>query len=50
MELRVRHTLADISKVDRCLGYGPEVSFKEGIGRTASYFSEQKQPMMECSA
>ena len=31
---KVRRTLADISKAKRCLGYRPQVSFAEGIGRT----------------
>ena len=31
----VRHTLADISKAERCLDYRPHVSFEEGIVRTA---------------
>jgi nucleoside-diphosphate-sugar epimerase len=46
----VRHTLADISSAERCLGYKPLVSFEEGIGRTARYFSEQRPPLLECSA
>jgi nucleoside-diphosphate-sugar epimerase len=46
----VRHTLADISNAECCLGYKPLVSFEEGIGRTVRYFSEQRQPMLECSA
>lgn len=46
----VRHTLADVSNAERCLAYKPLVSFEEGIGRTVRYFSEQKQPMMECGA
>lgn len=38
----VRHTLADISKAERCLDYKPEVSFEEGIVRTARYFTEER--------
>ena len=46
----VRHTLADISNAERCLGYRPEVSFKEGIARTAGYFMEERQPSPKCVA
>jgi len=35
----VRHTLADISQAETCLGYLPEVSFEEGIARTVEYFA-----------
>ena len=34
----VRHTLADISKAQRMLGYRPEVTFEDGIRRTCEYF------------
>jgi nucleoside-diphosphate-sugar epimerase len=34
----VRHTLADISKAQRLLGYRPEVDFAEGMRRTCEYF------------
>jgi len=37
----VRHTLADISQTKLCLGYQPQVSFEEGLARTAKYFSSQ---------
>ena len=37
----VRHTLADISQAEHCLGYHPQVSFEEGIARTAKYFDSQ---------
>ena len=37
----VRHTLADISEAEICLGYHPQVSFEEGIARTAKYFNGQ---------
>jgi len=37
----VRHTLADISQTKLCLGYQPQVSFEEGLARTARYFSSQ---------
>lgn len=34
----VRHTLADIGKAQRLLGYAPSVHFDEGIRRTCEYF------------
>lgn len=37
----VRHTLADISKAKRMLGYVPPVEFPEGLKRTVNYFSIQ---------
>ena len=37
----VRHTLADISKAERLLGYRPLVDFKEGMRRTCAYFVER---------
>ncbi len=37
----VRHTLADISQTKLCVGYQPQVSFEEGLARTAKYFSSQ---------
>jgi UDP-glucose 4-epimerase len=37
----VKHTLADISKAVRLLGYNPEVAFAEGIRRSCEYFVER---------
>jgi UDP-glucose 4-epimerase len=34
----VPHTLADVSKAKRLLGYSPLVDFDEGLRRTAAYF------------
>jgi UDP-N-acetylglucosamine/UDP-N-acetyl-alpha-D-glucosaminouronate 4-epimerase len=34
----VKHTLADISKAERLLGYRPAVDFADGIRRTCAYF------------
>jgi UDP-glucose 4-epimerase len=34
----VRHTLADISKAERLLGYRPRVDFADGMRRTCEYF------------
>ena len=46
----VRHTLADIYKAERCLGYRPHVSFEEGIVRTVRHFTEERQQIVECIA
>jgi len=37
----VKHTLADISKAERLLGYRPEVAFDDGMRRTCEYFVER---------
>jgi UDP-glucose 4-epimerase len=37
----VRHTQADISEAQRCLGYTPEISFEEGLSRTVAYLGKQ---------
>jgi UDP-glucose 4-epimerase len=37
----VRHTLADISKAERLLGYRPTVDFADGMRRTCEYFVER---------
>ncbi len=34
----VKHSLADIKKAEALLGYRPEVSFSEGIGRTVDWY------------
>ncbi|HUE29866.1 MAG TPA: hypothetical protein VMR79_03275, partial [Verrucomicrobiae bacterium] len=34
----VRHTLADITKAERLLGYRPKVDFATGMRRTCEYF------------
>jgi nucleoside-diphosphate-sugar epimerase len=34
----VRHTLADVSRARRLLGYAPSVGFDEGLARTLDYF------------
>ena len=38
----VRHTLADISKARRVLGYEPKVDFEDGLRRTIEYFRAQR--------
>jgi UDP-glucose 4-epimerase len=40
----VRHTLADISKAQRLLGYRPTVDFAEGMRRTCEYFVQSGRP------
>jgi UDP-glucose 4-epimerase len=37
----VRYTKADISESQRCLGYRPQISFEEGLGRTVEHLSRQ---------
>lgn len=36
----VKHTLADIGKARRLLGYEPEVAFDDGMARTVAWFRE----------
>ncbi|MFH1201287.1 MAG: SDR family oxidoreductase [Candidatus Omnitrophota bacterium] len=38
----VRHTLADISKARRLLGFNPEIDFVEGLERTVKWFESQR--------
>lgn len=38
----VKHSLADISKARKLLGYEPLVSVKEGLGRTFSWYKERQ--------
>ncbi len=37
----VKHTLADISKARKLLGYEPKVDFEEGMRRTVDWFRQQ---------
>jgi nucleoside-diphosphate-sugar epimerase len=37
----VRHTLADISKAERMLGFQPTVDFEDGMARTVAYIKSQ---------
>ena len=39
----VRHSQADISRIEACLGFRAGVSFEEGLKRTVAYFREQEQ-------
>jgi UDP-glucose 4-epimerase len=38
----VRHSLADISKAQRMLGYQPVVAFREGLRQTVAYFCHRR--------
>jgi nucleoside-diphosphate-sugar epimerase len=37
----VKHSLADISRARRMLGYEPSVTFEAGLARTAAWYREQ---------
>jgi UDP-glucose 4-epimerase len=39
----VKHSLADISRAHRVLGYAPRIGFREGLQKTAEYFGSQTQ-------
>jgi nucleoside-diphosphate-sugar epimerase len=39
----VKHSLADISKAERLLGYRPVVSFAEGLERTIDYLRSERE-------
>ena len=36
----VKHSLADISKAKKLLGYDPEISVKEGLKKTFNWYKE----------
>lgn len=38
----VKHSLADISQAERCLGYKPKVDFEEGLARTIAWYRERE--------
>jgi len=40
----VAHTLADVSKAKRLMGYSPLVDFDEGFRRTVEYFKSSSKP------
>src|SRR6266852_6098890 len=37
----IKHSLADISRAEKCLGYKPEVNFEEGLRRTVAWYRSQ---------
>jgi len=39
----VRHTLADISKAERLIGFRPTVGFEEGMARTVAHLKKMQQ-------
>ncbi len=39
----VRHTLADIGKAERLLGFKPTIGFEEGMARTVAHLKKQYQ-------
>lgn len=39
----VKHSLADLSRAEKCLGYEPKVSFEEGLRRTVEWYRGQQQ-------
>ncbi len=38
----VKHSLADISRAERCLGYKPKINFEEGLSRTIEWYRESE--------
>jgi len=34
----VKHSLSNINKIKKCLGYVPDVSFQDGINQTVKWF------------
>jgi nucleoside-diphosphate-sugar epimerase len=39
----VKHSLADLSRTERHLGYKPKVSFEEGLRRTVDWYKGQQK-------
>ena len=37
----IKHSLADISQAEKCLGYRPSVNFEEGLRRTVEWYRRQ---------
>src|SRR5215469_6416738 len=42
----IRHSVADISKAERALGYIPGVHFGEGLRRTVEWYRRQSRPFL----
>jgi len=45
----VKHSLADLTRAEKCLGYRPLVSFEEGLKRTVEWYQEQSKISRESS-
>jgi UDP-glucose 4-epimerase len=43
----VKHSLADLSRTEKHLGYKPTVDFEEGLRRTVDWYREQQSAMAE---
>ena len=43
----VMHTLADLTKIEECLGYKPLVDFQEGLARTIQWYEENWSTIKE---
>jgi len=37
----IKHSLADITLAEKCLGYHPEIDFEEGLKRTVAWYRER---------
>ncbi|PYX54079.1 MAG: LPS biosynthesis protein WbpP, partial [Acidobacteria bacterium] len=37
----IKHSLADISRAQKSLGYAPKVNFEEGLRRTVAWYRTQ---------
>jgi UDP-glucose 4-epimerase len=46
----VRHTLADISKAERLLGFKPTIGFEEGMAKTIANLKRQHESRQAASA
>jgi len=40
----VKHSLADLSRAEKCLGYKPQVNFEDGLRRTIDWYRGQEKP------
>jgi len=39
----VKHSLADLSRSEKHLGYNPQVNFEEGLRRTIDWYRNQEK-------
>src|SRR5438874_9763697 len=39
----VKHSLADLSRTEKCLGYKPKINFEEGLRRTVEWYRGQQK-------